>query len=50
VDLVAEPPAKVFVTPALPGDVLDRLSAAVTVDVWDGERPPKPEQLAERCS
>lgn len=42
--------ARVFVTRELPGDALDRLRAQHEVDVWEGELPPNPEQLAERAA
>ena len=39
--------AIVHVTRALPGDALERLSAAHEVTVWPGSLPPTPEQLRE---
>jgi glyoxylate reductase len=41
----------VFVTRALPGDALDRLTAAGhAVDVWDGNLPPHPTELRDRAA
>jgi glyoxylate reductase len=37
--------ARCFVTRALPGTALERLAGAHEVSVWDGDRPPTPEQL-----
>jgi len=42
---------QVFVTRRLPGDALERLTAAGhALDVWEGAEPPTPEQLAERAA
>lgn len=38
-----------FVTRRLPGDALERLAAAHDVDVWEGEMPPAPAELAARA-
>src|SRR5690349_18042995 len=41
----------VFVTRAVPGDALDRLTAAGhTVEVWPGNLPPHPTELRERVA
>jgi glyoxylate reductase len=43
--------ASVFVTRAVTGDALDRLTAAGhDVDVWDGNLPPHPTELRERAA
>lgn len=39
--------ARVVVTRALPGQALDRLTAAHEVDVWPGSLPPHPTELRE---
>ncbi len=39
----------VFVARALPPAALERLGRRATVDVWDGDGPPGPERLLERC-
>jgi glyoxylate reductase len=43
--------AHVFVTRALPGDALDRLTGAGhDVDVWEGNLPPHPTELRDRAA
>jgi glyoxylate reductase len=42
--------ARVFVTRRLPGSGLDRLAAEYDVEVWDGDRPPTPEELRARVA
>jgi glyoxylate reductase len=41
--------ARVFVTRSLPGDALERLSAAHETDVWPERVPPPPAELRERA-
>lgn len=41
--------ARVLVTRRLPGPALERLAAAHELDLWEGELPPSPEELAERA-
>jgi glyoxylate reductase len=41
--------ARVFVTRQLPGDALDRLTAAHDVEVWPGRTPPQRDELLARA-
>jgi len=41
--------SQVFVSAKLPLPLLDRLMAQVNVDVWEGDAPASPSQLAARC-
>ncbi len=48
---MADPPPRVFVSRALPGaEPLTRLQASAAVDIWEQERPPSPDEFAERAA